>query len=235
MKPIVWTLLLTGVALNAAAQLLLKAATRYVGPLVSDSGGIDWLHAAAIWKAPPLWVGLGCYGISVLLWLGALSRLPVSVAYPRLRRQRSGSGDALRRGDYRHEADRHSADRHWRDRAIARRVNRLNSPAPPVSVADRARCVGDSHDGERTFGCWCRRAAPRRSTPAATAPRPAQSYRRQAVRLRARARGATSPDRRARAQRHSHAVSSLQAVCNTSSRVSSGRASRPPVLHRAAR
>jgi hypothetical protein len=28
MKPIVWTLLLSGVALNAAAQLLLKAATR---------------------------------------------------------------------------------------------------------------------------------------------------------------------------------------------------------------
>jgi multidrug transporter EmrE-like cation transporter len=84
MKPIVWTLLLTGVALNAAAQLLLKAATRYVGPLVSDAGRVDWLNAAALWKAPPLWVGLGCYGVSVILWLGALSRLPVSVAYPML-------------------------------------------------------------------------------------------------------------------------------------------------------
>jgi multidrug transporter EmrE-like cation transporter len=84
MKPIVWSLLLTGVALNAAAQLLLKAATRYAGPLVSDAGGVDWLHAAALWRAPPLWVGLGCYGVSVILWLGALSRLPVSVAYPML-------------------------------------------------------------------------------------------------------------------------------------------------------
>lgn len=84
MKPIIWVLLLTGVGLNAAAQLLLKAATRYVGPLVSDAGQVDWLQATELWKAPPLWVGLGCYGVSVILWLGALSRLPVSVAYPML-------------------------------------------------------------------------------------------------------------------------------------------------------
>jgi len=84
MKPIVWTLLLTGVGLNAAAQLLLKAATRYTGPLFSDAGQVDWLNASALLRAPPLWVGLGCYGVSVVLWLGALSRLPVSVAYPML-------------------------------------------------------------------------------------------------------------------------------------------------------
>ncbi len=84
MKPIIWALLLGGVALNAAAQLLLKAATRYAGPLVSDAGRVEWLHATALWKAPPLWLGLGCYGVSVVLWLGALSRLPVSVAYPML-------------------------------------------------------------------------------------------------------------------------------------------------------
>ncbi|MEJ0036067.1 MAG: SMR family transporter [Gammaproteobacteria bacterium] len=84
MKPIVWSLLLTGVALNAAAQLLLKAATRYSGALVSDAGRVDWLNATALVKAPPLWIGLGCYGVSVILWLGALSRLPVSVAYPML-------------------------------------------------------------------------------------------------------------------------------------------------------
>jgi multidrug transporter EmrE-like cation transporter len=84
MKPIVWSLLFAGVALNAAAQLLLKAATRYAGPLVSDAGQVEWVNAAALWKATPLWIGLGCYGVSVILWLGALSRLPVSVAYPML-------------------------------------------------------------------------------------------------------------------------------------------------------
>jgi multidrug transporter EmrE-like cation transporter len=84
MKPIVWSLLLTGVALNAAAQLLLKAATRYVGPLVADSGKVAWVSAAALLKTPPLWAGLTCYGVSVLLWLGALSRVQVSIAYPML-------------------------------------------------------------------------------------------------------------------------------------------------------
>lgn len=84
MKPIIWTLLLAGVGLNATAQLFLKAATRHAGPLVSDAGRVDWLHASALWRAPPLWMGLGCYGVSVILWLGALSRLPVSVAYPML-------------------------------------------------------------------------------------------------------------------------------------------------------
>ena len=32
----------------------------------------------------PLWGGLACYGVSLLMWLAALSRLPVSVAYPML-------------------------------------------------------------------------------------------------------------------------------------------------------
>ena len=35
-------------------------------------------------RAMPLWAGLMCYAISVFLWLGALSRVPVSIAYPML-------------------------------------------------------------------------------------------------------------------------------------------------------
>jgi len=84
MTSITWLLLLGGVALNAAAQLLLKAATRASGVLVSDAGSIAWPAAAQLLRAPPLWVGLCCYGVSVLLWLGALSRVPVSIAYPLL-------------------------------------------------------------------------------------------------------------------------------------------------------
>jgi multidrug transporter EmrE-like cation transporter len=84
MRAITWTLLLGGVLLNAAAQLLLKAATRSSGALVSDAGSLSWQAAGALAVAPPLWAGLACYGVSVLLWLGALSRVPVSVAYPML-------------------------------------------------------------------------------------------------------------------------------------------------------
>jgi multidrug transporter EmrE-like cation transporter len=79
-----WCLLLGGVLLNAGAQLLLKAATRHSGELVADSGRISWVAVMQLLGAVPLWVGLACYGVSVVVWLGALSRVPVSVAYPML-------------------------------------------------------------------------------------------------------------------------------------------------------
>lgn len=84
MTTVTWALLLGGVLLNAAAQLLLKAATRTSGVLLSDSGQVSWAAAAELLRTVPLWVGLSCYGVSVVLWLGALSRVPVSVAYPML-------------------------------------------------------------------------------------------------------------------------------------------------------
>ncbi len=84
MSPITWTLLLGGVALNAAAQLLLKGATRSSGVLFADRGGVSWTAAEHLLRAPPLWGGLACYAVSVVLWVGALSRVPVSVAYPLL-------------------------------------------------------------------------------------------------------------------------------------------------------
>ena len=92
MTPITWLLLLGGVALNAAAQLLLKAATRTSGVLVSDSGELSWSAVAQLARAYPLWIGLSFYGVSVILWLGALSRVPgercLSHALRRLRRER---------------------------------------------------------------------------------------------------------------------------------------------------
>jgi multidrug transporter EmrE-like cation transporter len=79
-----WCLLLGGVLLNATAQLLLKAATRHSGELVADTGRISWVAVMQLLGAVPLWVGLACYGVSVIVWLGALSRVPVSIAYPML-------------------------------------------------------------------------------------------------------------------------------------------------------
>ena len=84
MAAITWVLLIGGVLLNAAAQLFLKAATRSSGILVRDSGAVSWATAAHLLYATPLWAGLACYGVSVFLWVGALSRVPVSVAYPML-------------------------------------------------------------------------------------------------------------------------------------------------------
>jgi multidrug transporter EmrE-like cation transporter len=67
-----FSFILAGVLLNAAAQLLLKAGTNAV-PL--------GLRLAI---EPHVVGGLACYVVSVVVWLVALSRVPVSIAYPML-------------------------------------------------------------------------------------------------------------------------------------------------------
>ena len=64
--------ILAGVLLNATAQLLLKAGTNAM-PL--------GLRLAI---EPHILAGLACYVISVVVWVVALSRVPVSIAYPML-------------------------------------------------------------------------------------------------------------------------------------------------------
>ena len=75
--------LLAGVLLNAGAQLLLKAGVRPLGALaVSASTLVDTsLRVLSQW---PILAGLACYVVSVGVWLIALSRVEVSVAYPML-------------------------------------------------------------------------------------------------------------------------------------------------------
>lgn len=75
--------LISGVLLNAAAQLLLKAGTNATGVLTLEGG--RWVET--LWKIgsqPPFLLGIACYGISVVVWVFGLSRVPVSVAYPML-------------------------------------------------------------------------------------------------------------------------------------------------------
>jgi multidrug transporter EmrE-like cation transporter len=76
-------LVLTGVLLNAIAQLALKASVRHGGEIALEVSNA--LPAAMQLAAQPwLWLGLVCYGISVVVWLLALSRVEVSIAYPML-------------------------------------------------------------------------------------------------------------------------------------------------------
>jgi drug/metabolite transporter (DMT)-like permease len=75
--------LLCGVLLNAFAQLWLKAATRVSGPLVaSDASVLN--RAMQLLTVPSLWYALTAYGLSVIVWIVGLSRVPVSQAYPLL-------------------------------------------------------------------------------------------------------------------------------------------------------
>ena len=76
-------LVMTGVLLNAIAQLALKASVSDTGiinldlqSLLSSAGSL----ATNLW----LWVGLICYAVSVVVWILALSRVDVSIAYPML-------------------------------------------------------------------------------------------------------------------------------------------------------
>jgi multidrug transporter EmrE-like cation transporter len=78
-----FALVMTGVLLNAIAQLALKASVSDTGvinldlhSLLSSAGSL----ATNLW----LWVGLICYAISVVVWILALSRVDVSIAYPML-------------------------------------------------------------------------------------------------------------------------------------------------------
>jgi multidrug transporter EmrE-like cation transporter len=78
-----FALIMTGVLLNAIAQLALKAS-------VSDTGVINLDLQSLLSSAGTLisnlwlWVGLICYAISVVVWILALSRVDVSIAYPML-------------------------------------------------------------------------------------------------------------------------------------------------------
>ncbi len=78
-----FAILSCGVLLNALAQLGLKAATRVSGPLIVTDTGV-WQRALELLVVPSLWYALAAYGLSVIVWLVGLSRVPVSQAYPLL-------------------------------------------------------------------------------------------------------------------------------------------------------
>jgi multidrug transporter EmrE-like cation transporter len=81
--PLTFSLLLAGVLLNAAAQLLLKAGTNRVGEFAFSLDNLVPVGAKLAFS-PFVLGGLSCYVVSVVIWILALSRVPVSVAYPML-------------------------------------------------------------------------------------------------------------------------------------------------------
>jgi multidrug transporter EmrE-like cation transporter len=76
-------LIFTGVMLNAAAQILMKMGTNAVGHFEFSSANIFPIG----WKLVTEWhivTALFFYVISVMVWILALSRVPVSIAFPML-------------------------------------------------------------------------------------------------------------------------------------------------------
>ena len=83
MTPIAFTLILTGVLLNAAAQLLLKAGTNVVGHFDFHLDNLIPVGMKIAFQ-PYIMGGMACYAVSLVVWIMALSRVPVSIAYPML-------------------------------------------------------------------------------------------------------------------------------------------------------
>lgn len=78
-----FALLMTGVLLNAGAQLLLKSGTNVLGVLTLTR---ETWTATLLKMATQGYFLLGgaCYVLSLFVWILGLSRVPVSVAYPLL-------------------------------------------------------------------------------------------------------------------------------------------------------
>jgi multidrug transporter EmrE-like cation transporter len=78
-----FTLILIGVGLNAVAQLMLKAGANRVGPLDMNAQSLAFA-ARELAISGPILAGLLCYVVSVVVWILALTRVDVSIAYPML-------------------------------------------------------------------------------------------------------------------------------------------------------
>jgi len=72
-------LLLFAVVSAATGQVMLKHGMQIATARVTDSGGSLALRAAT---SPWVLLGLVVFGVSAIAWLTALSRVPLSVAYP---------------------------------------------------------------------------------------------------------------------------------------------------------
>jgi multidrug transporter EmrE-like cation transporter len=76
--------IISGVLLNAVAQVLLKAGTNAIGGaihLTMSNWFETFVKVATQW---PIIAGLACYGISLVVWIMGLSRTDVTIAYPML-------------------------------------------------------------------------------------------------------------------------------------------------------
>lgn len=83
MNAISFSLILAGVILNAAGQLLLKAGTNAVGHFDFHLDNVLPIGLKLAFN-PFILSGMAAYGVSLVVWIMALSRVPVSIAYPML-------------------------------------------------------------------------------------------------------------------------------------------------------
>jgi drug/metabolite transporter (DMT)-like permease len=76
--------IISGVLLNAVAQLLLKAGTNGLGGAIHVTSENWFATGLKVFTQLPILAGLACYGISLIVWIIGLSRTDVTIAYPML-------------------------------------------------------------------------------------------------------------------------------------------------------
>lgn len=76
--------IITGVLLNAVAQLLLKAGTNALGGAIHLTMDNWFATGVKVISQLPILAGLACYAISLVVWIIGLSRTDVTIAYPML-------------------------------------------------------------------------------------------------------------------------------------------------------
>jgi len=83
MTPVALGLLLAAIVLGTCGQVLLKAGTNAVGAFAFTlENALPVGMKLAL--EPRILGGAGCYAVSLAVWIMALSRVEVSVAYPML-------------------------------------------------------------------------------------------------------------------------------------------------------
>ena len=77
-------MIVIAILVGSAGQLFLKQGMIQVGSLqiqgLVEIGMLAW----RVFSTPLVILGLACYGVGTLVWLGVLSRLDLSFAYPML-------------------------------------------------------------------------------------------------------------------------------------------------------
>lgn len=76
--------IITGVLLNAAAQLLLKAGTNALGGAIHLTADNWFQTGIKVATQVPILAGMACYAVSLVVWIIGLSRTDVTIAYPML-------------------------------------------------------------------------------------------------------------------------------------------------------
>ena len=74
-------IIIASVSLGVVGQVCLKVGMNQVGAIDAGSLARPVETFVRVFSIPLVWLGLGCYGVSALLWLVILSRLDLSYAY----------------------------------------------------------------------------------------------------------------------------------------------------------